>query len=373
MFRVSVEDYPPSPIKAAQEEIVSNSYFQLCSRFQIESLHIKSDQQTGLKAIIAIHNSRHGSALGGTRSMPYANETLAVNDVVQLAQGMSYKSAFADLTYGGGKAVLIQPEHIFDRNSYFAAYAELINSLNGKFITAVDVGTSIQDMDVLAQYSDYVLSTSKQRGDPSTSTAQGVLQAIKSALYQHLNQYELNGIHVAIQGLGKVGIKLAQLLYTEGAVLSVSDLNPELTQICADIFQARIIKPENLINTHCDVLAPCALGQVITRQTIASIQAKIICGAANNQLDNPESAEKLHNKGIFYVPDYVANAGGLIHVVTDSIDQRDRKITEIYSAVSDIYQRSKHSTLSPLAVANQIAEEKLSHQMYFRQTHETRR
>ncbi len=336
---------------------LNSTIFARTALLDIEDLHFKSDPVTGLKAIVAIHNTSRGPALGGTRCLDYVSEHDAIEDVIRLARSMSYKSAFADLPYGGGKAVLMRPQQMKNPDAYFECYGEFINTFNGRFITAVDVGTSVEDMDKIARRTRYVLSTSSSRGDPSQHTAKGVLRGIKAAVKVRLDRDDLDGTRIAIQGVGKVGFHLAQLLHLEGAQLIISDINQQVAKRCAYLLEAEIVSADQIVSVDCDVLAPCALGGGINSITLDTIKAKIICGAANNQLASDHIGDKLYQKQIFYVPDYIVNAGGLFHVVLASSTAAQTKVSEIYDAVIDIYQRSKKNREPSHRVANRIAEQ----------------
>ncbi len=348
------------PISKESDENPKKDIFERALAFGVGECHFKFDPISGLKAIVAIHSTLRGPALGGTRCLSYPAESYAIVDAMRLAQGMSYKSAFADLPYGGGKAVLIRPEEIADRDAYFESYGDFIESLNGRYITAVDVGTNVDDMDIIVRRTHHVLSTSAGSGDPSLHTARGVLRGILAAVKVRLNRDDLEGIKVGIQGIGKVGWGLAYLLHQKGADLAVSDINIEAVQRCVDEFGAKPVDTEKMIDWDCDVLSPCALGGVINANTINRIKANIICGAANNQLITDHYGDMLHRKNIFFVPDFVVNAGGLIHVVYGSSAEADTRIASIYDSVIGIYQRSTVLGEPCYRVANHIAEQILS-------------
>lgn len=350
----------PYPVPRDIEGHTKLGIFDHAAAHGMEDLHFKVDPASGLKAIIAIHSTRKGSALGGTRCLKYPSEQHALEDAMRLAKGMSYKSAYAGLPYGGGKAVLLRPDKIVDPDAYFECYGEFINSLNGRFITAVDVGTKVSDMDIIVRKTQFVLSTSADSGDPSLHTALGVLNAIKAAVKVKLDRSDLEGTLVAIQGIGKVGLHLARLLHENGAKLVISDINQLAVQRCADDLGAIAIDSAKIIDFECDVLSPCALGSIINDNTVQRIKAKIICGAANNQLAEDEHGDILNQKKIFYVPDYVVNAGGLIHVIYGTSIETDKRIDAIYDSVCHIYQQSLTDKQPCHRVANKIAEQILS-------------
>ena len=348
------------PVLREMDENPNSDIFDRASSFGVEECHFKIDPISGLRAIIAIHSTRRGPALGGTRCLFYPTENHAIVDAMRLARSMSYKSAFADLPYGGGKAVLIRPEKTANRDAYFESYGDFIESLNGHYITAVDVGTTVDDMDIIVRRTRHVLSTSAGSGDPSLHTAQGVLRGILAAVKVRLNRDDLEDIRVGIQGVGKVGRCLVRLLHQQGVDLVVSDINDEAVQRCVDEFGAKPVDTEKMIEWDCDVLSPCALGGVVNADTINRIRANVICGAANNQLTADVYGDILHRNNIFYVPDYVVNAGGLIQVVYGSSVETDTRIRSIYDSVIDIYQRSKALQEPCHRVANHIAEQILS-------------
>ncbi len=331
--------------------------FQLAEYHGLDEIHFRSDPSTGLKAIIAIHNSNLGPALGGTRSWDYHSTEHAIADVVRLARGMSYKSAFAGLPYGGGKAVLIRPHTIENPSAYFEAYGKFIDSLGGRFITAVDVGTSVGDMDIIANQSAHVLSTSATHGDPSFFTALGVYKGICAIARLKFDRADLNGLRVAIQGAGKVGVHLASLLHKHGATLCVNDLNPNAVQQCVAKFDATPLSKTDILNRESDIFAPCAMGGILDESTANNVNTAVVCGAANNQLAEENVGDILHNRGIFYAPDYVVNVGGLTHVILGDTDELRRRIERIYDAILDIYQRSIETDEPAHRVADRIAED----------------
>jgi leucine dehydrogenase len=360
MFNAISHNVLQLPVSEKKTRYQSSSIFELASTFGLEDLHFKQDLATGLQAIVAIHNTSRGPALGGTRCMSYATESAAIVDVIRLAQGMSYKSAFAHMPYGGGKAVLIRPHQILNRDAYFESFGKFLNTLNGRFITAVDVGTGVDDMDRIAHCSPFVKCTSNHRGDPSGDTAKGVLNGIKAAIKVCLQHDDLHDVRIAIQGVGKVGTFLAELLHQEGAKLIVSDINHKSAEYCAQLFGAEIVSPEQIYSVHCDVFSPCALGGSLNANTMHLINARIICGSANNQLASISVGDSLHQKQIFLVPDYVVNVGGLIHIVIESNAEAQTKVSEIYDAVIDIYRRSQKNNIPSQRSAIQMVEQILS-------------
>lgn len=297
---------------------------------KMQAVHLFADEQTGLEAIIAIHNTRLGPALGGCRYMPYANTEQAVADAIRLARGMSYKAALAGLEQGGGKAVIIRPAHLPNRAALFEAFGRCIESLRGGYITAVDSGTSPEDMDCIAQQTRHVTSTT-QAGDPSPHTALGVLMGIRSVARAKLGQDDLGGVRIMLQGLGNVGYALAELLVAEGADLLVSDLDAGKVRLAVDELGIEPVAADAVYETPCDIFSPCGLGGVLDPLTINRLRCAAIAGAANNQLIDRGAADLLDARGILYAPDYVINAGGLLYVA----------LTHRGAAAGDIAQRVK--------------------------------
>lgn len=324
-------------------------------------LHFKIDNETGLCAIIAIHNINRGPALGGCRCIEYPNSLAAIQDAMRLGRAMSYKAAILGIPHGGGKAVLFKPQEIRDREAYFRAYGRFVNELGGKYITAVDSGTSPADMDIINAETPYVTSLTAH-GDTSSFTALGVKFGIEAAVRFKLDS-DLNGIHVAIQGLGNVGYALAKHLHEAGARLTVADTNTQQVHRAVEEFGAHSVAPDAIFNVKCDVIAPCALGAVINDDTIPQINAGIIAGAANNQLKTWEYGKYLHQRDILYAPDYVINAGGLIYAAGmydgQKMDSIETSIGQIGSSLAEIFSRSIEDDKPTSNIADQLAHEKL--------------
>jgi len=327
-------------------------------------IHLKVDPETGMKAIIAIHSTKLGPALGGCRFIQYPDTTTALYDAMRLARGMSYKAALANLPLGGGKAVVIQPAQTYDRQGYLHCFGNFINELNGRYITALDSGTELRDMDVIAQHTPYVASLSSHNGDPSPYTAKGVLRGIQAAVSFKLGKSSLNGIHIAIQGLGHVGYRLAQYLHNEGARLTVTDIDPVAIERAVVEFGATPVACENIHKTSCDVFAPCALGAVLNDISINQLQTPIIAGAANNQLAHSYHGQRLHDKGILYATDYVINAGGLIFAASKYLqtpeDLVNKQIDDIGATLQQIFYRSKQENIPTSEITDTLAKEKIA-------------
>jgi len=347
----SVLKIKPAPDVASS----GTDLFKLAEEFGFGDIHFKIDHATGLRAIIAIHNTRLGPALGGCRCIPYPDTDAALYDAMRLSRAMSYKAAMAGLPLGGGKAVIMRPERIEDRNALFEAYGAFVDELGGRYISSVDSGTGVTDMDAAARRTRYVRSTSDS-GDPSPSTARGVRRGIQAAVKHKLGRDSLEGVHVAIQGAGHVGYYLAKELYAEGARLSICDINPETVARCAHDFKAAVIAPDVIYSVDADVFAPCALGGAINDTTLKQLKVQIVAGATNNVLADPRHALELHKRGILYAPDYVINAGGLMQVWIKDETELQQKVDGIYNTLMDIFARAEQTHTSPAVVVDPMAE-----------------
>jgi leucine dehydrogenase len=349
-----------------RENMLDNELLAQARLLGFGEFHFKIDIPTGLFAIIAIHSTRLGPSLGGCRCLEYPSINAAILDVMRLAQGMSYKAAISNLPIGGGKTVLLKPPIIEDREKYFKAYGAFIETLGGRYITAVDSGTSVQDMDMVATVTKYVTSTSKGKGDPSPYTARGIRRAIEAGVAFKLKKKNLEGVHVAIQGLGHVGYHLVKELFERGAKLTVTDTSEETMQLCATEFGARPVAIDQIYSVACDVFAPCALGAILNDATIPLLRTPLVIGAANNQLAEPRHGNELHRLGILYAPDYVINAGGLIEVSTQYLNPTaDRaevlqKVDKIYDTILRIFERSQQENLPTSQIADNMALERLT-------------
>jgi len=301
-----------------------------------------ADRVSGLRAIIAINSTKLGPAIGGCRFMAYHSEAEAIQDALRLAKAMTYKSAVSGLDYGGGKAVIIKHESGRERDLLFKKFGSFVESLKGRYITTVDSGTTMIDMENIRSETSYVTGIPTERsglGDPSPITACGVVWGMKACLSELYGNDSLSNKVVAIQGVGNVGYYLALLLQKEGARLIVADINEERTKRLANEIKVEIVPPEQICLQEVDILSPCALASTVNKKMIPFFKCKIIAGAANNQLSKDSDADLLVQKGIVYAPDYVINAGGLIHVVAEYEGQR---IEYVYDVVSKIYQRMRN-------------------------------
>lgn len=329
-----------------------------------EQLIFCQDRITGLRAIIAIHSTLLGPALGGTRMWSYASEQEAVLDVLRLAKGMSYKAAMAGLPLGGGKGVIIGDPEKSKSEALFRAYGRFIDRLQGWYITAEDVGTCLEDMDCISSCTKWVLGTSLSGGDPSPWTALGVRQGMRAALKHISGVDELQGRTVAVQGAGHVGGHLCRLLAEDGARILVADINQAKAELAAEKSGATVVAVQEILQASCDILAPCALGGVINEKTLSGLQCSIIAGAANNILEQDRYGPILAQKGILYAPDYVLNAGGLISVA-DQLEGFDQervrcRVLAIYDNCLQVFTLADKEDLSPVEAADRIAEKRLS-------------
>jgi len=326
-------------------------------------IHLYHCKETGLMAIIAIHSTHRGPAIGGCRCLPYAHVNDAISDAMQLGRAMSYKAAIHELPHGGGKAVLIRPDNIADRRAYFHRFAECVAQLNGRYITSVDSGTSTDDMNIVLESTPHVLGYNREEAhysnDPSILTARGVKHAIAAAV-EHQLQRSLEGIRVAIQGTGHVGGELCRLLVEAGATVTVADIDRARAEQIAQTHGVNVVDNEVILHTACDVLAPCALGGIINPDNLSQLQCQIICGAANNQLSDNRLDQELAKRNIVYIPDYLANGGGLIFVASNHINDSDvvmlDKVDAMYPRVQHILEQATAQGITPLTACNAIAE-----------------
>lgn len=327
------------------------------------------DKETGLKAIIAVHNSYLGPALGGCRMWPYASSDEALNDVLRLSKGMTYKAAMANLHQGGGKAVIIGDPRVHKSPEMLRAMGRFVESLNGKYISAEDSGMSVCDLQLMAQESTYIAGTKasyhfageEADGNPSPSTAYGVFIGLRESVKYKFGT-DLQGKKIAIQGLGHVGYRLAEHLHREGAELYVADIYPESLERAKTQLNATVVSPHEILQLDVDVVAPCAMGATINHQAIGQLKAQVIAGAANNQLATENLGELLRDKGISYAPDYVINAGGIIDIyhqqISSSNEALKAHLEKIGQTLNEIYMRADEQNLATNIVANSIAEEK---------------
>lgn len=347
---------------------MSTDILDFAAKMHCQELHMQVDNATGLKGIIAIHDTTLGPALGGCRCVEYPSTTEAVLDAIRLARGMTYKSALAGLPLGGGKMVLMKPAHITDRVAYFKAAGRFVDSLQGRYVTAVDSGTSVEDMDIIATETKHVTSTSHGGltvADPSVLTAHGVERGIEAAVKFKLKKDSLAGLHVTIQGVGHAGYNLAKNLHAKGVRLTIYDINKEAAKRCVTEFGATAVDSlDKLLSLECDVFAPSALGGVINDNTISKLKASIVAGCANNQLAESRHGMALLEKDILYAPDYVVNAGGVIYVAVNyshiTEAQAKQKIEHLYDTLMEIFTRSEKEKRATNEIADILARERLT-------------
>ena len=328
------------------------------------------DKANGLKAIIAIHNSNLGPALGGCRMWAYANDDEALRDVLRLSRGMTYKSALANLPLGGGKAVIIGDPHTGKSAALFQAMGDFVDSLGGRYITAADSGTGVAEMQIMAERTRHVSGAESREaftggtrnGDPSPATAYGVFIGIQAAVKHRLGRDDLHGLKVAIQGVGQVGFDLARQLKAAGAELWVSDIVEANVRRAVEQLGATAVTQQAIFGLDVDVFAPCAMGGIINQQTLEALRAPIIAGAANNQLADASLAETLRRNECLYVPDYAINAGGIIDVYYGrsggSAAQLKAHIEGIGATLGQIFQRAESASKTTVEIADQLAEER---------------
>ena len=329
-----------------------------------ESVHYFHDADTGLRAIVAVHSTALGPGAGGTRRWVYNNDEDALTDVLRLSRGMTYKNAVAGLKLGGGKAVILASDDAPKSPELFRTFGRFINSLSGRYITAEDVGCSVEDMRYVHEETKFVTglpqSGNDAGGDPSPWTALGCFEGIEAAAEARLGADSLKGLRVAVQGVGHVGFYLCKLLHEAGAELFVSDVNKEHLKITLDAVPATVVPPPELLFADVDVLAPCALGNILTSTTIPKIKAKIIAGGANNQLSTPADGMRLAERDILYAPDYVINAGGIINVAAQyygnsSKDDVRADVGRIKDRLKKIFEQAKETGRPTNELADELA------------------
>lgn len=334
-----------------------------------EQLVFCSDERTGLKAIIGVHNTVLGPSLGGTRFWSYANEQDAIIDVLRLSRGMTYKSAISGLNLGGGKAVIIgDASKVKDRESLFRRYGKFVESLNGKYITAEDVGTSPADIEFISMETDFVAGKPEQLGgggDPSPVTAYGTYLGMKASMQYSTGSDSLAGKRVMVQGAGHVGAYLVDHLIKDGAKVMLSDINDEKIAAIAARHSVEVIDPAAVYDVDMDIYAPCALGATINDETIEKLTCSIVAGAANNQLKNEQvHGNRLVERGIVYAPDFLINAGGVINCYVElegyNRERAYQKAEIIYQRTLDILKRADEKKITPQVAAIEIAQERIN-------------
>ncbi|MFV8355715.1 Glu/Leu/Phe/Val family dehydrogenase [Flavobacterium sp. XS1P32] len=332
-----------------------------------EQIVFCNDKDTGLKAIIGIHNSVMGPALGGTRMFNYANEWEALNDVLRLSRGMTYKAAITGLNIGGGKAVIIGDAKTQKTPELMRKFGEFVHSLSGRYITAEDVGMETADMDIVRDVTPYVTGISEERGgagNPSPVTAYGVYVGMKAAAKQQFGSDVLSGKKVLVQGIGHVGETLVDYLTKEGALVTIADINEEKLNEVGTKYNAQIFRGDDLYSADVDIYAPCAMGATINNDTVYKLKAKVIAGAANNQLaDENVHGAILQERGILYAPDFLINAGGIINVYAElaHYDRAEimRKTENIYNTTLEIFDFALANKITTHQAALTIAQNRI--------------
>jgi leucine dehydrogenase len=350
------------------EQNTSESIFGQMNAYGHQKIVFCNDPDSGLKAIVAIHDTTLGPALGGTRMWAYKTEADALNDVLRLSKSMTYKSAVAGLNLGGGKAVIIGDSRRDKTEALLRKFGRFIKNLNGEFITAEDVGTNPRDMEFIRMETQYVMGVPETiggSGDPSPITAQGVFMGIKAAVKELYGNDTLAGRSVVVQGIGHVGENLTRLLRDENAMVYVSDINEERTSQVAKKYGAKAVSNNTIFDIDADIYSPCALGATINDQTINKLKFAIIAGSANNQLEDEYiHGRRLLEQGVLFAPDYVINAGGVINCYSELMGfskKRTLQLTEnIYEATRNVLRLSKAENISTIEAANKIAEKRIS-------------
>ena len=328
-----------------------------------EQVSYFSDPETGLETIVAIHDTHLGPSLGGTRIMDYDSEDEALEDVLRLSRAMTYKAAAADLPLGGGKAVVIGDPEAIKTEALLEAYGRAVDCLGGRYITSVDVGSYVPDMDVIARETEHVVGVSDGLGDPSPITARGVRCGIEACVAHAFGEPSLEGVEVLVQGIGKVGSHLVTELLEAGASVSISDVNAEAVEAFASEHDVGVVDPDDVYSTSCDVFAPCAIGGVINDETVPDLECDVVAGAANNILMERRHAAALEERGILYAPDYVINAGGLITVAKEAFggtrEEAFADAERIRERLLQMIEQSAASGSTVLEAAEAYAEDRI--------------
>lgn len=341
--------------------------FRYMEESEYEQLVLCQDKASGLKAIIAIHNTTLGPALGGTRMWEYETEEDAIEDALRLARGMTYKNAAAGLDLGGGKAVIIGNPKTDKNDEKFRAFGRFVEGLGGRYITATDVGTTTEDMDLIQLETDYVTGVSPTisgaAGNPAPVTAYGIYKGMKAAAKEGFGSDSLEGKTIAVQGVGNVAYALCEHLHEEGALLIVTDINESAVNRAVEAFGAKAVAPDEIHRIDADIYSPCALGAVINDESIPELKAKVIAGSANNQLKEEKHGEILHEMGIVYAPDYVINAGGVINVADElagyNQERALKKVETIYSSLERVFEISRRDNIPTSVAADRMVEERI--------------
>lgn len=340
------------------------AFFDLPDFDDHEQVVFCSDEKSGLKAIIAVHSTKLGAAVGGCRMWDYANDDEALVDVLRLSKGMTYKNAMAGLSMGGGKSVIIGDAKKLKSKALFQAFGEALNRLNGRYLSAEDVNITTSDIEIANTVTPFVTGTENKSGNPAPFTALGTFLGIKASVKHKLKRDDLTGLKVAIQGLGSVGYQLCEHLHNAGVELIITDINQTALDMAATKFNATIVGLDEIYDQDVDIYAPCALGATINDETISRLKAGIIAGCANNQLAEPRHDQALVERGILYAPDYVINAGGIINISFENNydhDKATKKVGEIYHTLLGIYAKAEAQARPTGIIADEMAREIIEH------------
>ena len=342
--------------------------FDYLEKYDYEQLVLCHDSASGLRAIICIHDTTLGPALGGTRMWQYDSEDAAIVDALRLARGMTYKNAAAGLNLGGAKAVIIGDPKKDKSEALFRAFGRYVQSLGGRYLTAEDVGTCVEDMDYIKMETNYVAgltSVARSSGDPSPVTAYGTWKGIKACAKEVWGHDSLEGKTIAVQGLGHVGFAVCKFLRQEGAELIVTDINSDNVKRAVKELGAAAVSPDEIFDVQCDIFSPCALGAIINDDTLPKLTCKVIAGCANNQLKEERHGDILYERGILYAPDFIINAGGVINVYDEMLEggyQHERalrKVDAIYHNIEKVIAISKRDRIPTYKAADILAEERI--------------
>ena len=338
--------------------------FDLIAEHGHEQISFASDRKSGYRGVIAVHNTILGPALGGTRFWDYRTDAEAFIDVLRLSRGMTYKAAVAGLNLGGGKSVILGDYRTEDREGIMRAHGRHVESLQGRYITAEDVGTSTGDMDFVRQETTRVVGLAGRSGDPSPVTALGTYRGMQACAKFHYGDESLAGKTVAVQGCGHVGYYLLKQLHEAGSKLVVSDIDEAKVKRCVDEFAATAVAPQEIYAVDADIFAPCALGAIINDETLKVLKVDIVAGAANNQLAEERHGDMLDERGMLYAPDYVINGGGLINVNAEiegwSLEQAHQKASAIYDTVFNVLEIARDEGMPTYRAADRLAERRIA-------------
>lgn len=329
-----------------------------------ELVHFVTDRESGLRAIVAVHSSHLGPGAGGTRFWHYARPDEAIADVLRLSRGMSYKNAMAGLPLGGGKAVILADEARAKTPAMLERFARAVDGLGGQYVTAEDVGMSVENMVAISRHTRFVaglpVAEGSVGGDPGPHTSYGVFLGVRAAARRKLGKDSLAGLHIAVQGAGSVASGFARHAAKDGASLSIADVDGAKARALADEVGGEVVAPEDILTLEADILSPNALGAILNEASIPRLNVSIVAGGANNQLATPEDGDRIHRRGILYTPDYVINAGGIINVSTEYLKDGDagvvrERIERIPARLEEIWGESAATGRNPAAVADAMA------------------